>query len=198
MSIVNNEYWHEAVNWTPEKSPKYQEFKRYGHIPPQCFHSDFIKGLEYIEDWQNGMGILLEETDMLKEWQGIYFCCREVNHFFPELSEIWYIGKSLNFRQRWRNHHKFQALKSIKFISIYFLRLEGWSESDISKLERRYIDLFKPVFNDATPVLNTKEVDLPTYQQGFKDGCEKARQAASDYYSQEIAKLHAKIVELQG
>ena len=197
MTIVTNEYWHEAVNWTLEKSPKYQELKHY-EIRPQCFHHDFIQNLKYVADWQNGMDILLEETDMLEEWQGIYFCCREIHCFFPEMAEIWYIGKSSNFRQRWKNHHKSQALKSIKFISIYFLRLKGWTESDISKLERRYIDLFKPVFNDATPVLNTKEADLSSYQQGFKDGCEKARQAASDYYSQEIAKLHAKIVELQG
>ena len=192
--MVTNEYWHEAINWTPEKSPKYQEYKKY-NLPPQCFHSDFIKGLEYTDDWKNGMGLLLDETDMIeKNWQGVYFCCREVHHFFPELSEIWYIGKSSNLRERWKNHHKAKALQSIGFVSLYFLRLDGWSDSDIAKIERKYIDLFKPVFNDVTPTLNDH---TSNYDQGFKDGCEKTRQSASNYYLQEIAKLHAQNLELR-
>jgi hypothetical protein len=113
------------------------------------FHRQFISMIDSIVDPVKE-AILLDYLESFQEFptnQGIYFCARthgSVNR------EIWYVGKASNFRKRWKNHHKLQALKAIQEITVYCLSLDGYSCEEISKAERAYIDMLKPVFNDTS------------------------------------------------
>lgn len=114
-----------------------------------CFHDEFIDLIDKRVDPVKGI-ILLDYLQSFQEFptnQGIYFCARthgSVN------KEIWYVGKARNFRARWKNHHKMQALKAIQEITIYCLHLDDYSCEEVSKAERAYIDMLRPVFNDTS------------------------------------------------
>lgn len=200
MSLQN------LLEWKKETTESYQELVKYDHkfladhLEFHHLHDGFIHAMHLNQDCVQIWGdqnFHPEDIDEFPSSQGIYFCCRRTDEYFGR-SEIWYIGKANNFRQRWKNHHKIPALKSIRFVSIYFLPIPNVSERELCEIERKYINLFAPVFNDVSPVANDDYPErLSEYQQGFKDGCEKTRQSASDYYSQEIAKLHAQNLELR-
>lgn len=93
--------------------------------------------LDSIEDFFND----------IPQTQGIYFCARVVPFF---AKEVWYVGKTLNFKARWKNHHKFHALRTIKDVLIYCLPLQGYTKEQISQAERIYINMLTPVFNDTS------------------------------------------------
>lgn len=82
--------------------------------------------------------------------KGIYFCVRSTNSFSAWVDEVWYIGKTNNFRSRWSSHNKLQALKSIRYVDVYCLPLEDCSDSEISFMEEAYIYMLKPVFNGTS------------------------------------------------
>lgn len=105
------------------------------------FHPDFIWKVLEKDSRIELMG--LEDFRCFPESQGIYFCIRS-------LREIWYIGKSSNFRKRWKRHHKFEALKAIQDVCIYFLSLEDSSAFAISNAEQAYIKMLKPAFNNTS------------------------------------------------
>lgn len=126
----------------------------------------------------------------------IYFCCEAIN---IEPFELWYIGKTQNLNARWKNHHKFNPLKAVGVDEIRYQDLSGLSDADINILERLYITMYFPRFNDRQIIgFSPNDVIQSYYQQGFNDGYEKAAQDAIDYYSKEINALHSRVFRLQG
>lgn len=110
------------------------------------FHKKFIDMLDnevepifldYIEDFS---------SDIPKR-QGIYFCARVIPFF---AKEVWYVGKTVNFKSRWKNHHKLQALKAIKDVLLYCLPLDNYSGKEIIEAENAYINMLTPVFNNTS------------------------------------------------
>ena len=184
----------DILNWTMEKSEDYVETKKRGlciptEVNPQWFHEDFIHLMRgSLENYP------VEQRNEFPDTQGIYFCCRSGRRYHPE--EIWYIGKAKNFRQRWRDHHKLDSLKAIRFVEVFFLELEDWRDADICEFERKYIDMFRPVFNDVSVSIDGQGKEVG-YKQGFADGCERTRKSTTDYYLQELAKLHTQNLELR-
>lgn len=82
---------------------------------------------------------------------------------------------------------------------IRYQELADLSDADIDTLERLYITMYFPRFNDRQIIgFSANDVTQSLYQQGFDDGYEKAVQDASDYYSREINALHSRIFRLQG
>lgn len=196
----------DVLNWDKSKTDSYQDLVKHGHkfiadgLDSHYLHNGFVRYLNQNQDCVHSYyspDFHPYDLDHFPTSQGIYFCCRRADDFYGQY-EIWYIGKANDFRQRWKNHHKIPALRSIGFIGIYFLPIPNATEQELYQIERKYINLFTPVFNDVSPSINDNYPErLSEYQQGFKDGCEKTRQSASDYYSQEIAKLHAQNLELR-
>lgn len=126
----------------------------------------------------------------------IYFCCQSMS---SEPFDLWYIGKTQNLNTRWKNHHKHNALKAVGVDEIRYQDITGLSDADIDTLERLYITIYFPRFNDRQIVgFSPNDVSQSRYQQGFNDGYEKAAQDAIDYYSKEINTLHSRIFRLQG
>lgn len=116
---------------------------KFKKIKPCEFHSDFTLML----DWQEPKlkKICLDTAHsfaVFPESGGIYFCVRD--------SEVWYIGKANNFQSRWRNHHKLEALKTIKGIVIFFMPVYRFSDAEIHKAEQEYIQMLQPVFNNTS------------------------------------------------
>ena len=125
----------------------------------------------------------------------IYFCCESMA---LEPFELWYVGKTQNLNARWKNHHKFNPLKAVGVDEIRYQDLTGLSDTDINTLERLYITMYFPRFNDRQVIgFSPNDVIKSHYQQGFNDGYEKAVQDANDYYSREINALHSRIFRLQ-
>jgi hypothetical protein len=111
------------------------------NFKPCDFHADFIKAIDYFKFPK----IYLDSVNSFNafpESRGIYFCTRN--------SEVWYVGKANNFRSRWRNHHKLEALKTIKDVVIYFQEIDKFSSEEIHKAEQEYIEMLQPVFNNTS------------------------------------------------
>lgn len=114
-----------------------------------CFHAEFVglldskmPSIDYV--------IYLDHIKSFSDFptdQGIYFCVRWST---GSEKEIWYVGKAGNFRNRWKNHHKFHALRAIQEVVVYCLPLEGYSQQQIDYAERAYIKMLTPVFNNTS------------------------------------------------
>ena len=114
------------------------------------FHPTFVKILNKKVDVMNNF-ILLDYVENFSEFptnQGIYFCAR--SPLFTSNCEIWYVGKAGNFRNRWKNHHKLEALKALKNVGVFCLTLDHYSKDEIATAERIYIEMLKPVFNNTS------------------------------------------------
>ena len=111
-----------------------------------AFHPDFVRLIDGLYNT-----IHLDYLESFLEFptnQGIYFCVRLTalcGH-----SEVWYVGKAGNFRNRWKNHHKLEALKAIQDVVVYCLPLDNYSREEISYAEQIYIAMLKPVFNNTS------------------------------------------------
>jgi hypothetical protein len=111
-----------------------------------CFHADFVDLLDGLYD--------VIDIDSLKSFdefptnQGLYFCVR--NTAFRHHSEVWYVGKARNFRARWQQHHKFQALKAIQGVRVYCMVLDDFPAKLLCRAEEICIDMLKPVFNGTS------------------------------------------------
>lgn len=136
-----------------------------------------------------------KELKSLPPIPAIYFCIRREGCLLDE--EIWYIGKTTNLNSRWKSHHKQSALESVGATWLYFQPMIGVSNEDISLLERLYILMFEPVFNDKLVFIGKQEEEKETYKKGFEDGYEKATEDAIKYFSNELSRLHAQIFNLQ-
>lgn len=113
------------------------------------FHREFINLLEESINLEDNI-IMLDHIQSFSDFpsgKGIYFCARWTH---PSNKEIWYVGKTQNFRSRWRNHHKYQALRTIQEVIVYCLPLDNYSDNQISKAEQIYIDMLKPIFNNTS------------------------------------------------
>jgi hypothetical protein len=89
---------------------------------------------------------LLESFSEFPTEQGVYFCIRR-GYKSPG---VWYVGKANNFRARWSNHHKFNALRTIQDVSVWCLPLPDYSKKELDFVERAYIEILKPVFNNTS------------------------------------------------
>ena len=116
---------------------------KFKYLSPCYFHPDFILMLDFQEP--SLQKIALDEIKNFAGFPqsgGIYFCVRD--------QEVWYIGKASNFRSRWQNHHKLEALKTITNVVVYFLPIYGFSNEEIHKAEQEYIEMLQPVFNNTS------------------------------------------------
>lgn len=114
-----------------------------------CFHSEFVNLLDSKITSINHV-IFLDYVESFSEFptnQGIYFCVRWST---GSEKEIWYVGKAGNFRNRWKNHHKIQALKAIQDVTIFCLSLDSYSREQINYAEQAYIKMLQPVFNNTS------------------------------------------------
>ena len=111
------------------------------NFKPCDFHADFIEMINH-SDFQKIHLDSISSFAVFPESRGIYFCTRN--------SEVWYVGKAGNFRSRWRNHHKLEALRTIKNVVIYFQSIQGFSSEEIHKAEQEYIEMLQPVFNNTS------------------------------------------------
>lgn len=113
------------------------------------FHAEFVSLLS--DKIPNSDHVIfLDYVESFSEFptnQGIYFCVRWST---GSAKEIWYVGKAGNFRNRWMNHHKLQALKAIQDVTIFCLCLDGYSHQQIDHAERVYIKMLRPVFNNTS------------------------------------------------
>ena len=84
----------------------------------------------------------IQKVYKLPQSQGIYFVISE--------KQVLYIGYSLNFRKRWRNHHRYQELvKQFTDIKVSWLVVKDVSASFLRDLESLCIDFWKPVVNST-------------------------------------------------
>jgi len=123
---------------------------------PLCFHDIFVRFLSEMCPLSQRISIEENSIDEIHlkfpAKRGIYFCLRTVIGFRLDgfKNEVWYVGKSGNFRERWKSHHKFEALKAIKNVAVCWLPLEDYSDEQLSYAEEVYIYMLQPVFNGTS------------------------------------------------
>ena len=169
------------------------------------FHYEFVNLLK--SDHDVGYATIEVEDpdedfrDCIPEGKGIYFCCRGILY---TNCEVWYVGKTNNFIRRWGDHHKYEALKTLRDVEIYFLPLDDYLDTAIDEAERGYIDMLTPVFNGTSKPDRhlrqekvSEDVFYSQYTKGFDDGYIRASQDITDYFSQEIMRLHSELFKLK-
>lgn len=88
------------------------------------------------------------------------------------LGQIQYIGRSVNCRQRWSDHHRYQDLTDIGSIRIHFLFID--SPELLDKIECALIEWFNPSLNIQLKHLNLESnksdgrVERLRVQKAFK------------------------------
>lgn len=95
---------------------------------------------------ENRMIIDCEAPSKLPRRKGLYFCIR----LALGVPEVWYVGRTKSFRDRWEDHHKLEALQVIRDVTVFCLPLDDYSEKDLDYLERAYIYMLRPVFNGSS------------------------------------------------
>jgi len=168
------------------------------------FHNEFVIKLMLLGLETTSIEVEFPDDnfkDCIPEGKGIYFCCRGVaysNH------EVWYVGKTNNFIRRWVDHHKYEALKALRDVQIYFLSLDDYLDTAIDEAEKNYIAMLTPVFNGTSKPDRhlrqekvSEDVFYSQYTKGFDDGYLRGSQDISDYYSQEIMRLHSELFKLK-
>lgn len=83
--------------------------------------------------------VTLEEREKLPKVCGIYFAISK--------AEILYIGKSVDLRYRWRNHHRTYQLQTYGNVIIAWLDLSDLEGQGLEHLEGECILRFKPLLN---------------------------------------------------
>jgi excinuclease UvrABC nuclease subunit len=98
---------------------------------------------------------------------------RPVIYFaIDSLSQIQYIGRSVNCRQRWSDHHRYQDLTDIGNIRIHFLFID--SPELLDKIEYALIEWFNPSLNIQLKHLHFEskksdnEVERSRIQKAFR------------------------------
>lgn len=86
--------------------------------------------------------VLLSDFKQLPESPGVYFA-------IDARSNIQYIGRSSNIRQRWTGHHRKPELKKLANIRIAYLLLEN--EALLADIEEALISYFEPPLNGEIP-----------------------------------------------
>lgn len=89
----------------------------------------------------------LDQVKRLPMSAGIYFA-------IDTQEKIQYIGKAVNLKNRWSNHHKHDDLESIGGVRIAYLVVE---ESMIEEIEQALIAWFMPPLNKVVS-LNAKNI----------------------------------------
>ena len=163
---------------------KFREDHALGRSDPHYFHHEFVNKLKFHHDIE-ATSIEVEDPDedfrdCIPEGKGIYFCCREIGY---TNGEVWYVGKTNNFIRRWRDHHKYEALKTLRHVEIFFLPLDDYLDTAIDEAERSYIDMLTPVFNGTSKPDKhirqekvSEDVFYSQYTKGFDDGYLRASQ----------------------
>ncbi|MBW4603941.1 MAG: GIY-YIG nuclease family protein [Calothrix sp. FI2-JRJ7] len=82
--------------------------------------------------------VSLNAKSQLPATSGIYIAINSQN-------KVEYIGRSVNIRQRWENHHRYKQLKSIGGIKLCYLAVENVDL--LNRLETALITCLKPPLN---------------------------------------------------
>lgn len=85
--------------------------------------------------------ISIKEKSMFPDIPGIYFAIDSENN-------IQYIGRSINIRKRWLNHHRYRQLSSMEGVKIAYLHID--SVELLHEIEKALIAYFKPSLNCQT------------------------------------------------
>ncbi|MCM0589481.1 MAG: GIY-YIG nuclease family protein [Gloeotrichia echinulata DEX184] len=85
----------------------------------------------------------LSQRDCLPEKRVIYFVA--------SLDKIYYIGKAINLKTRWKQHHRYSQVENEEGVLIYWMEVE--KNEDLSAWETLLIQYFEPSLN-GTPVDN--------------------------------------------
>jgi hypothetical protein len=110
------------------------------------FHAQFTSLLRRQVELEKVVPLDSEYSFEFSKKRGIYFCVR----LGYGGDEVWYVGKTGDFKSRWKAHHKLQALRAIKWVYVYCLPLEGYSDEELDYAERVYIYMLKPAFNGTS------------------------------------------------
>lgn len=87
----------------------------------------------------------LTERKDLPAIPGIYFA-------IDSQGNVQYIGRSVNIKNRWINHHRFKQLQKLDQVNLAWIPCE---KDELEAAEAKLIKRFDPVLND------TKSPDLP-------------------------------------
>jgi hypothetical protein len=97
--------------------------------------------------------VLISDPENLPESPGIYFIC-------DAAYRVWYIGKSINLRERHKSHNRLEDFKANKAQWICYL---AWNdEEDINDWEQEAIAKYTPVLN-----YHHKPEELPIIDIGY-------------------------------
>lgn len=104
-----------------------------------------MKLIEPIE-LKNLPSVPLSDRADLPTSSGIYFAFGN--------GKLQYIGRSINIRQRWVQHHRYHQLVEMKNASISWLEVED--AGALSEMEIDFIKQFDPPLNDSRAVVRQK------------------------------------------
>ncbi len=94
-----------------------------------------------LEEFGTLPNLVLSAKQQLPEYSAIYFAIAQ--------DQVLYVGLATNLRNRWRNHHRLPQLEAISKkceVRIFWLIS---AQSQLSALERQYIDHYCPVLNQS-------------------------------------------------
>ena len=104
-----------------------------------------------ISRWK--MCVLKERISRLPKKPGLYAILNKNS------KRIYYIGKSINLRNRWKwnsSHHRFKQACKLRDPKIAWIEIP---KSKIHNLELEYIKKYKPIWNN-TPIKSKKKINL--------------------------------------
>lgn len=82
----------------------------------------------------------LLQLEKLPTCSGIYFAT-------DSQDRILYVGLSVNLAERWKDHHRLHQLQEIHKNSPVRISWLVWTESDLSTVEKYFIDRYQPLLN---------------------------------------------------
>jgi hypothetical protein len=99
------------------------------------------------------------DLESLPEISAVYFAVSMAG-------EILYVGKTINLKTRWRNHHRHKQLVRLWCEKIAWLEYDA---ADLLEHEYRMIHIFRPILNRALDVIRPGRIKKQTVEQGSKE-----------------------------
>jgi predicted GIY-YIG superfamily endonuclease len=91
----------------------------------------------------------LEEKSAFPNQPAIYFC-------IDNNDGVQYIGRSVNLKQRWSQHHRYERLKRTGSIKIAYLIVHD--VNCLIELEKEAIKIFNPILNNTKEACRSKTI----------------------------------------
>ncbi len=98
--------------------------------------------------------VLLDDRRLLPSDPCVYFA-------IDSSGEVLYIGRAVNLKARWANHHHWDALNSMEGVRIAYLSIP---HASLDQVEQSMIEWFDPLLNGAQDkVRHTRKVSIPVH-----------------------------------